>query len=102
MRPWFTGLASYFVKPKVILYWVNYLQGRKQKGELPADLWITSSDNFASWGGADASYHNSDLTALMQAVDYPPSTPILSMTPITMQSFGWKKRKWTPLLPKNV
>ena len=62
--------SSYFVKPKVILYWVNYLQERKQKGELPADLWITSSDNFASWGGADASYHNSDLTALMQAVDY--------------------------------
>ena len=26
--------SSYFVKPKVILYWVNYLQGRKQKGEL--------------------------------------------------------------------
>ena len=62
--------SSYFVQPKVILHWVNYLQERKQKGELPADVWITSSDNFASWGGADASYHKADLTALMQAVDY--------------------------------
>ena len=62
--------SSYFVQPKVILHWVNYLQERKQKGKLPADVWITSSDNFASWGGADASYHKADLTALMQAVDY--------------------------------
>ena len=62
--------SSYFVQPKVILHWVNYLQERKLKGELPADVWITSSDNFASWGGADASYHKADLTALMQAVDY--------------------------------
>ena len=62
--------SSYFVQPKVILHWVNYLQEHKQKGELPADVWITSSDNFASWGGADASYHKADLTALMQAVDY--------------------------------
>ena len=62
--------SSYFVQPKVILHWVNYLQERKQKGDLPADLWITSSDNFASWGGADTSYHKADLTALMQAVDY--------------------------------
>ena len=62
--------TSYFVSPKVILKWVNYLQALKQKGELPNDLWITSSDNFASWGGGDASYHNEDLTALMKAVDY--------------------------------
>ena len=62
--------SSYFVAPKVILHWVNYLQERKQKGELPADLWITSSDNFASWGGGDPSYHKGDLTTLMQAVDY--------------------------------
>ena len=61
---------SYFVQPKVILHWVNYLQDQKQKGELPADVWITSSDNFASWGGADTSYHKADLTALMQSVDY--------------------------------
>jgi exo-beta-1,3-glucanase (GH17 family) len=33
-------------------------------------LWITSSDNFASWGGDDASYHTEDLTKLLNAVDY--------------------------------
>jgi hypothetical protein len=43
--------ASYFVQPDVILKWVNHLQALKQKGDLPKALWITSSDNFASWGG---------------------------------------------------
>ena len=37
---------------------------------MPKDLWITSSDNFASWGGGDAMYHNDDLNQLMKAVDY--------------------------------
>lgn len=62
--------ASYFVRPNVILKWVNHLQDLKSKGELPSNLWITSSDDFASWGGGDASYHTEDLKALYQAVDY--------------------------------
>ena len=62
--------SSYFVGPEVILKWVNYLQELKKTGELPEDLWITSSDNFASWGGADSSYHTAGLTALIEAVDY--------------------------------
>ena len=62
--------TSYFVRPAVILKWVSYLQTQKTKGNLPESLWITSSDNFASWGGGDASYHNEDLTALIKAVDY--------------------------------
>ena len=62
--------AGYFVRPKVILKWVNHLQKLKTNGELPEDLWITSSDNFASWGGDDSSYHSDDLTALIKAVDY--------------------------------
>lgn len=62
--------ASYFVRPNVILKWVNHLQDLKSKGELPSNLWITSSDDFASWGGGDASYHTEDLEALYQAVDY--------------------------------
>tara|TARA_B110000977_G_scaffold104799_1_gene136736 strand:- start:3602 stop:4879 length:1278 start_codon:yes stop_codon:yes gene_type:complete len=61
---------SYHVAPKVILKWVNHLQQLKSEKKLPKELWITSSDNFASWGGGDASYHNSDLTSLMRAVDY--------------------------------
>ena len=62
--------SSYFVQPKVILKWVNHLQDLKEKGKLPKDLWITSSDNFASWGGGDKVYHNKDLEQLIKAVDY--------------------------------
>lgn len=62
--------ASYFVQPGVILKWVNHLQDLKAKGELPQDLWITSSDNFASWGGGGEEYHVPDLEALYGAVDY--------------------------------
>jgi len=62
--------ASYYVKPRVILKYVNQLQELKKDGDLPADLWITSSDNFASWGGGGKEYHNENLTKLIQAVDY--------------------------------
>jgi exo-beta-1,3-glucanase (GH17 family) len=61
---------AYYVTPSIILKWVNYLQGLKKEGKLPSDLWITSSDNFASWGGGDNSYHKEALTQLIQAVDY--------------------------------
>jgi len=61
---------SYYVQPSVILKWVNHLQSLKQSDKLPADLWITSSDDFASWGGADSSYHTEDLEKLIHAVDY--------------------------------
>ena len=62
--------SSYFVSPAIILKWVNHLQDLKKAKKLPSDLWITSSDNFASWGGGDDSYHNEDLTKLLNAVDY--------------------------------
>lgn len=62
--------TSYFVQPSVILKWVNYLQDLKVKGELPKDLWITSSDDFSSWGGGDPMYHTEDLAELVKAVDY--------------------------------
>ena len=62
--------ASYYVQPNVILKWVNHLQELKKTGKLPKDLWITSSDDFSSWGGGDASYHTEDLEKLYHAVDY--------------------------------
>ena len=62
--------ATYFVQPSIILKWVNHLQGLKKEGKLPVDLWITSSDNFASWGGGGEEYHVEDLNALIKAVDY--------------------------------
>lgn len=62
--------ASYYVQPWVILKWVTYLQYLKSVEKLPGDLWITSSDNFASWGGGGPEYHVPDLIELMKAVDY--------------------------------
>lgn len=62
--------TSYYVSPAIILKWVNYLQTLKKEKQLPEKLWITSSDNFASWGGADSSYHVEDLEKLYAAVDY--------------------------------
>ncbi|MDR4988314.1 MAG: hypothetical protein RG741_05685 [Bacteroidales bacterium] len=61
---------DYYVEPRIILNWVNYLQSLKQEGELPENLWITSSDNFASWGGGGTEYHVEDLNALIKAVDF--------------------------------
>ncbi|MFV9551841.1 glycosyl hydrolase family 17 protein [Algibacter sp. PT7-4] len=62
--------TSYYVQPNVILKWVNHLQNLKAEGILPKDLWITSSDNFASWGGGSSEYHVEDLEKLIKAVDY--------------------------------
>ena len=62
--------TSYYVQADVILKWVNHLQMLKKEGVLPSELWITSSDNFASWGGGDAEYHTEDLKNLIKAVDY--------------------------------
>ena len=62
--------ASYYVQPRVILKWVNYLQNLKKEEKLPKDLWITSSDDFASWGGGEERYRTKDLEELVKAVDY--------------------------------
>ena len=61
---------TYYVQPKVILKWVTHLQDLKKEGKLPKDLWITSSDDFSSWGGGGAEYHTEDLEKLYNAVDY--------------------------------
>ncbi len=61
---------DYYVEPAIILKWVNYLQDLKQKGKLPETLWITSSDNYASWGGGGSEYHLEELNQLIKAVDY--------------------------------
>ncbi len=62
--------ASYYVEPWVILKWVNYLQDLKKEGKLSKDLWVTSSDNFASWGGGGEEYHVEDLNNIIKAVDF--------------------------------
>jgi len=62
--------TSYYVTPNLILKWVNHLQNLKKTQKLPNTVWITSSDNFASWGGGDAEYHVEELNQLIQAVDY--------------------------------
>ena len=62
--------ATYYVQPGIILKWVNHLQELKKEGKLSKDLWITSSDNFASWGGGGEEYHVEDLNKLIKAVDF--------------------------------
>ena len=62
--------TSYYVTPTIILKWVNHLQDLKKQHKLPKSVWITSSDNFASWGGGDAEYHVEELNQLIKAVDY--------------------------------
>lgn len=62
--------TSYYVTPNIILKWVNHLQDLKKQNKLAKEVWITSSDDFASWGGGDTSYHTKDLEDLIKAVDY--------------------------------
>ena len=62
--------TSYYVEPAIILKWVNHLQNLKKEQKLPANLWVTTSDNFASWGGGDKEYHVEDLNQIIKAVDY--------------------------------
>ncbi len=62
--------TTYYVEPWIILKWVKHLQDLKKEGKLPKDLWVTSSDNFASWGGGGEEYHVEDLNNLIKAVDF--------------------------------
>jgi exo-beta-1,3-glucanase (GH17 family) len=62
--------VNYFVYPKTILKWVNHLQRLKVTGGLNPDIWITSSDNYESWGGGAKLYQTEDLEALIKAVDF--------------------------------
>ena len=82
--------ASYFVQPNVILKWVNHLQGLKKEGALSKDLWITSSDDFSSWGGGDPMYHTQDLEKLMNAVDY-----------ISMHTYAYHNSHYNPAFWKT-
>lgn len=84
---------SYYVQSSVILKWVNHLQDLKKKGELPKDLWITSSDDFLSWGGGDPGYHTPDLEALVKAVDY------VSMHTYPMHNSYYNPQFW--VVPEN-
>ncbi|WP_299098858.1 glycosyl hydrolase family 17 protein [uncultured Winogradskyella sp.] len=77
--------TSYFVEPWIILKWVNHLQDLKQNGELSKDLWITSSDDYSSWGGGDAIYHTEDLEKLAHAVDY-----------ISMHTYAYHNSHYNP------
>ena len=80
--------ATYYVQPRVILKWVNHLQGLKKEGKLPEDLWITSSDNFASWGGGGEEYHVEDLNELIKAVDF------ISMHTYPMHDTHYQPKFW--------
>ena len=61
---------KYYVSPRIILKWVNHLQELKESDRIPADTWITSSDNYESWGGGAQSYQTKELVELIKAVDF--------------------------------
>ncbi|MFY0628637.1 MAG: hypothetical protein JXR07_20230 [Reichenbachiella sp.] len=61
---------NYFVYPNVILKWVNYLKEKRDAGSIPRGIWITSSDNYESWGGGAKSYQTDELAELIKAVDF--------------------------------
>ncbi|MEZ4796211.1 MAG: glycosyl hydrolase family 17 [Flavobacteriaceae bacterium] len=85
--------ASYYVQPNVILKWVTHLQELKKENKLPKDLWITSSDDYVSWGGGDQSYHTEDLAKLSEAVDY-----------VSMHTYPYHNTHYNPnfwLVPEN-
>ena len=86
--------TAYFVQPDVILKWVNHLQDLKAKGSLSKDLWITSSDNFASWGGGENQYHVKALEDLANAVDY------LSVHTYPMHDTHYNPNFWGVLVRK--
>jgi exo-beta-1,3-glucanase (GH17 family) len=88
--------TAYYVQPSVILKWVNHLQELKKAGRLPADLWITSSDNFASWGGGESQYHVPDLEKLIKAVDY------ISMHTYPMHDTHYNPTFWGVLKFENA
>jgi len=89
--------TSYFVRPNVILKWVTHLQALKNKGDLPKELWITSSDDFSSWGGGDLSYRTEDLEKLIKAVDY------VSMHTYPMHNTHYNPQFWLiPNYEKNL
>ena len=77
--------VKYFVYPDIILKWVNHLQGLKKSGQLSADIWITSSDNYESWGGGSSSYHTEDLAALVEAVDF-----------VSLHTYGFHDSHYNP------
>jgi exo-beta-1,3-glucanase (GH17 family) len=61
---------NYFVYPNIILKWVDHLKELRDSGKISAGLWITSSDNYESWGGGAKSYQTDELEALIRAVDF--------------------------------
>ncbi len=81
--------AGYYVEPGIVLKWVNHLQELKKTGKLSEDLWITSSDNFASWGGGSEEYHVEDLEKLIKAVDY------ISMHTYPMHDTHYNSEFWS-------
>ena len=88
---------SYHVPPKFVLKWVKYLQELKASGDLNDDLWVTSSDNFASWGGGSDDYHNDDLDELIRSVDF-----------VSMHTYAFHDTHYNPsfwnldVIPENV
>lgn len=60
---------GHFVPAATILKWVTHLQEARARGDLPAGILITTSENWAALGG-EASYRNEDLAELVGRLDF--------------------------------
>ena len=60
---------THFVPASVILKWIRYLKVARTEGDMPEKTLVTSSDNWAAWGGTEQ-YRNDDLLALLREVDF--------------------------------
>lgn len=57
------------VEPEIIHKWVKSLREARENGQLPEDIMITTSDNWAALGG-EAGYRGEALVSLLSDLDY--------------------------------
>ncbi len=93
--------TKYYVHPKIVLKWVNHFQRLKIEGVISKDIYITSSDNFESWGGGSAEYHTPELIELISAVDYI-SIHLYPMHDTHYNPIFWGIKSADKLLDKNI
>ena len=59
----------HFVPASVILKWVKHLKQARMTGQIPDNILVTTSDNWAALGG-QPQYHNDNLRALLKQIDF--------------------------------
>lgn len=82
---------AHFVPAATILKWVNTLKEARTTGRMPAQILVTTSDNWAALGGEER-YRSEDLKALMKQIDF-----VSLHTYAFHDTFYNQSLKWGPL-----